>query len=124
MRYQAALAFFDLVLVSGLGRGKQVDGAIDVALEELRELLAGLIAVVGLDRVADVGLVLQQPRDGGLQIGEVVHEGDDRQPCPGDVVLPELSHLVLEGMTGLGMDLGEADGVAVLRGDRLIDDSE
>ena len=95
-----------------------------MALEELCELLAGLIAVVGLDRVADVGLVLHQPRDGGLQIGEIVDERDDRQPCPGDVVLPELSHLVLEGMTGLGMDLGRRRGMVVLRGDRLIDDSD
>jgi hypothetical protein len=42
------------------------------------------LAVVRLDRVADVGLVPQQPGGRGIEAG------------PGDVVLPELAQLVVQ----------------------------
>ena len=59
--------------------------------------LPAVRAVVRLDRVADVDLVGQQARLGGLQIGQPAGEADDRQARPGDVVLPQLAHRVVEG---------------------------
>ena len=58
------------------------------------QLVAGRLAVERLDRVADVGLVLEQPPDRRLRVGRVRREADDREPRPGDVVFPQLAHVV------------------------------
>ena len=73
-------------LVAGLRRGDQVCRDQDVLAEEPRQLLSGSVAVEGLDRVADVGLVPEQPPDGRLGVGRAGGEADDRQARPGDVV--------------------------------------
>jgi hypothetical protein len=77
-------------------RKSPVDGAEDVRAQELRQLRSGRAPVVRLDRVADVGLIGEQPVLCGLQIGQVRSEADDRQARPRDVVLPELAHSVVE----------------------------
>ena len=86
----------DLRVVARLGGLEQSDRAEDVLAQQGGEAVAGGLTVVGLDRVADVGLVAKQPALGRLEIGQSGGEADDRQPRPGDVVLPELSHRVVE----------------------------
>ena len=87
----------DLCLVAGLRGLQQGDRTEDVLLEQRCQAIAGGAAVVGLDRVADVDLIGQQPRLGGLQVRQAAGEADDRQARPGDVVLPQLAHRVVEG---------------------------
>src|SRR5205085_10007589 len=93
-----------------LRRHEHGDGLEDVRPQQARQLPAGGGAVVGLDRVADVGLVSEQARLGGLQVGQVGGEVDDHHPRPGDVVLPQLVHRGAEG-----------DGLAESCGDLLIE---
>src|SRR5215212_1155945 len=50
----------DRLTVAGRGGLKDRDRRVDVLLEERRQAVACLASVEGLDRVADVGLVLQQ----------------------------------------------------------------
>jgi hypothetical protein len=64
--------------------------------EQGGEAIGRLRPVEGLDRVADVLLVAKQPLERRLQVGQLRREGDDRQPRPGDVVLPELSQPVVK----------------------------
>ena len=77
-----AAALLDERLVARLGGGEQCDGAGDVLLEQRGEPVAGELAVVGLDRVADGGLVVEQPRLGCRQVRQVVREADDGQAGP------------------------------------------
>jgi hypothetical protein len=49
-----------------------------------------------LTAFADVGLVLQQSSDSGVGVRRTGRQADDRQPRPGDVVLPELAHVGAE----------------------------
>src|SRR5262249_40093103 len=86
----------DLRAVAALRRGDQIGGDQDVLAEELSELRADRLAVEGLDGIADVGLVAEQPRDGGARVGRIALEADDREPRPRDVVLPELAHVLPE----------------------------
>ena len=79
-------------------------------VQQRGQLCAGRVAVERFDRVADVDLVLQQPRRGGVKPSVVGGEGHDRQPCPGHVVFPQFAHRVVE------RDLG---GVA-RGGDRMV----
>src|SRR5262249_51351446 len=83
--------------VAGLRRLQHLDGDGDVVVQQRGEPVAGRLAVEGFDGVADLHLVAQQAGGGGREAVGAVREGDDRQPRPGDVVLPELAHLVVEG---------------------------
>jgi hypothetical protein len=68
VRVPLAAALLDQRLIAGLGRLQQRDRAEDVVLEQRGQAVAGGAAVVGLDRVPDVGLVLQQPGLGRREI--------------------------------------------------------
>ena len=83
-------------LVAALGGVEQLCGRQDVLREQVGELVPRGLAVEGLDRVADVHLVLQQPVRRRLQIGQVGGEADDEQTRPGHVVDPQLTHPVVE----------------------------
>src|SRR5215212_10781355 len=72
----------DRLTVAGRGGLKDRDRRVDVLLEERRQAVACLASVEGLDRVADVGLVLQQAGDGQLRIGDAADEVDDRPLGP------------------------------------------
>jgi hypothetical protein len=65
-------------------------------MEQAAQAPTGGGAVEGRHRVADIGLVLQQPRRGRTEALGAVGEGDDREPGPGHMVLPELAHLIVE----------------------------
>jgi hypothetical protein len=93
-----------------------------VVRQQLCELVAGIVAVERLDRVADVHLVGQQSIGRDLEIRQVFGRGrlaDDEQPGPEDVVLPQLAHRVVELRGG---DRGAAGclraGTRVLGGHR------
>ena len=87
----------------------------DVLAQERCELLAGRGAVERLHRVAEVGLVPEEPRDGLLRVGCVRREADDREPRPHDVLLPEPVHRAAE------RELTRRDSrVVVVRGDRAV----
>jgi hypothetical protein len=88
-----------LRLVVGLGGGENRDGFEDVGAQEPGQLIAGGGAVVGLDRVADIGLVSEQASLGGFQVGQAGGKVDDHHPGAGDVVFPELVHRPREGET-------------------------
>ena len=90
VRAPAGLLGGDLGLVAGLGRGDQIGGDEDVLRSSPVSAFAGGLAVERLDRVADVGLVLQQPADRRLGVRATRREADDREPRPRDVVFPEL----------------------------------
>jgi hypothetical protein len=94
-------------LVAGLGGGEHVHGDEDVVAQQVGELVGGVTPVERFERVADVGLVAQQPLGGRPEVRQVGEEADDRHPGPDDVVLPQLAHLVAE------LELrGEHDGPA------------
>ena len=62
--------FFEGRVVACLGCLQQLHGDADVAVQERGELVAGRIAVEGLDRVADVDLVSQQAGGGGVRAAD------------------------------------------------------
>jgi hypothetical protein len=64
----------ELALVPALRGYERVDGAEDVLLEQLRELASGGGAVVGLDRVADVDLVVEQHLLLGREVRQVADD--------------------------------------------------
>ena len=96
--YQASCACPSAALSPAFAACEQRDGAEDVRAKQLGELRARGRAVVRPDRVADVRLVLQQARLGRRQVGQAAGEADDRQARPGDVVLPELAHVVVQAL--------------------------
>jgi len=96
VRQPARLRVGQLRLVAGLGGRDDVGRDQDVLAQELRHLVTRRLAVERLHGVADVVLVLEQPRDGGLGVGRAAFEADDREPRPGDVVLPQLAHVDAE----------------------------
>ena len=86
-----------LRVVAGLGRDENCHGTRDVLLEQLGQLIACGLAVERLDRVADVDLIPQQSTFGRREVGIAAREADDRQARPGDVLLPQFPHAVVEG---------------------------
>jgi hypothetical protein len=66
---------------------------------------AGGVTVERAERVPDVGLVGEESVGGGADVGQVAGLGrgaHDEQARPRDVVLPQLAHPVVEGLTGGG----------------------
>ena len=90
------LGRIDLRGVATLGGLQKRDRAGDVLLQQPRQLVAGGIAIERLDRIADIDLVAQKPRLGRREIRQIAGEADDREPRPGDVVLPQLAHPVVQ----------------------------
>ena len=64
----------ELGAVAGLGSGDHIGGDQDVRAQLTGQLVAGRLAIEGLDRVTDVGLVLKQPRDGRFGVGSAALE--------------------------------------------------
>jgi hypothetical protein len=91
VRVPALLGIGELRLVARLRGCDQVGGDQDVRPQLPRQRTPGGGAVEGLDGIADVGLVAEQPSDGCVGVRGARLETDDREPCPGDVVLTELS---------------------------------
>jgi hypothetical protein len=104
VRVPACDGFVHGLLVSGLGGAQDVPRDQDVVREKLGQPIAGGLPVERLDRVADVDLVLQQSVECGLRRRRAGRELDDEHPRPRDVVLPQLSHRVVEREL-LGRDL-------------------
>ena len=97
LAYHSALRCADQRRVAGFGGGSSATAPVMCSLSSAVSWLPAALTVVGLDRVADVDLVGEQPRLRRRQVRQVVREADDRQAGPGDVVLPELAHGVMEG---------------------------
>jgi hypothetical protein len=72
-----------------------------VLAQQVTQLPARGLAVVGTDRRGDVGLVLEQAGLRRLEVRQAAGEAHDRQARPGDVVFPELAHAVVQAR-GLG----------------------
>jgi hypothetical protein len=85
------------VSFAGLRRSDHVGGDQDVLAELRREGVPGRLAVERLDRVANVGLILEQSADGRRRVRRAGREADDHEPRPGDVVLPEDAHVTAQG---------------------------
>ena len=97
----ACLRVGQLRLVAGLGGGDHVGGDQDVLPELRRQRIPGCLAVEGLDRVAEVRLVSEQAADRRRRVRRPARQADDREPRPGDVVLPEDAHVGAELRRGL-----------------------
>ncbi len=95
-RCQRAWASASLASSPAFAAQDDLGGDQDVKPELAGQLVAGRLAVERLDRVADVGLVAQQPPDGGLRVRSVGRQADDRQARPDDVVLPQASHVLAQ----------------------------
>jgi hypothetical protein len=68
----ALLCIGECSCVAGLRCGEDVGGEQDVLPQEARELIAGGVAVVGLDRVADVCLVCSSRATAAFRSGRTV----------------------------------------------------
>src|SRR5205085_1057293 len=55
-------------------------------------------------RVANVGMILEQALGRNVLVGGAGGGGDDEQARPGDVVLPQLEHGVVERRLRMGID--------------------
>jgi hypothetical protein len=88
--------------VARLRRLQDLDGDQDVLAEQGRELAARSLAVERRDRVADVGLVPEQPRQRRVERRRAGGKVDDREPRPLDVLEPQAAHLGREGGLGGG----------------------
>ena len=89
--------------------GDDLRSGQDVGPQQRGELVAGVIAIEGLDGVADIDLVGEQAVGRGPDVRQVGGAGggaDDVQPGPGDVVLPQLAHRIVEGRAGEGRCAG------------------
>jgi hypothetical protein len=64
--------------------------------EQGSQLIAGLIAIERLDRIADVHLVLQQTLCSGISVWQAGKGADDVDARPGNVIFPEFAHCLLE----------------------------
>ena len=93
-----------------LGRRQDVRRRGDMLFEQGGQLIAGGGAVVGLDGVADVVLVLQQPLQGGVRLRVAAEDAEDGQARPGNVVLPQLTHGEAQGRLLGGRGRREAVG--------------
>jgi hypothetical protein len=97
VRRPARILFRELVGVAGLGRADELYGDEDVLLEQVGQLVAGVLAVVRDDRVADVILVPEEAGGGGIcvthrrRLEGAANGRDDVLAGPEDVVRPELS---------------------------------
>ena len=70
--------------------------------QQFGQRCARLFTIEAGDRIADVGLVLQQPLGRHLRIRQVGHRAHDVEPCPGDMVHPQIAHGDMEAFRILG----------------------
>jgi hypothetical protein len=78
-------------LISRFGGRDEVDRDRDVLLEEVRQTVAGRLAVVRDDRRADVLLVLQEAPGCRVGIWRAGDGGNDVLARPDDVIRPQLA---------------------------------
>ena len=93
---QRACASASLALSPAFAAADDVGGDQNVRAQLPGQLVTRRVPVEGLDGVTDVGLVLQEPPDRRVRVGGPCLEADDRQPRPGDVILPELAHVLAQ----------------------------
>jgi hypothetical protein len=86
----------DLRIVAGLRRGHDARRDEDVILQQRRELAPRGRAVIRGDRIADVGLILQQPLRRRVLILRAGSRVDDEEPRIRDVIAPQPAHRILE----------------------------
>lgn len=86
--------------VAALGGLDDVRGNEDMVAEQSGQLLSGIFPVEGLDGVADIVLVLQQPLGDLAGVLEPGQGADYEVPGVSDVVLPELAHRHSKAMGG------------------------
>ena len=82
-------------LIATLGRGNEIDGDEDMLLQQVRELRASSVPVIGNDRVADILLIPEQALRRCIGTPEAPCRIDDVLPRPNDVIGPELSHSLM-----------------------------
>ena len=68
-------------------------GDLDVLLEQVSELHPGWFTIEGNDRIAEMLLVLEQPRGGSPSVRRVARERDDILAGPDGVVGPQPSQI-------------------------------
>jgi hypothetical protein len=79
-----------------LGGLAHPDRSHDVLLKQAGELVARILAVVGLYGVANIRLVSQQAVLSCLQVRRVVREAYNRQASPDPVVFSQRAHVVMQ----------------------------
>ena len=78
LAYQRVFASLNAAAVARLRGLEQFDGDGDVVVQQAGQRGAGRVAVVRLEGVADVGLVLQQARRGGVEPARSIRECHNR----------------------------------------------
>ncbi len=84
-------------LVASFGLLYHRDGGPDVLLEQFGQSITGRITVKRFDRVADIGLVLQQTRSRGVEGRRASGERRDRRIGPLHVLCPQVLHCRIQG---------------------------
>jgi hypothetical protein len=86
------LCVIELLFIPAFGGLDDFSSERDVIAQQRCQLLARVLTVIRLDRIADIILIFQQAFGNGITVRQICQRADDVVACVGDMFFPQFSH--------------------------------